>query len=94
MQKSQFILYRILFSDTFLSYIKDALADPKESIHKMSKNRNRHIYPRIQAYRNLIKVSKRLRHRKLTTTMTYLIITKADIRKELKDMSDPLEDIL
>jgi hypothetical protein len=40
------------------------------------------------------KVSKYLRHKQITTTMTYLKITTEDIQKELDEVGDPILDII
>jgi integrase/recombinase XerD len=63
----------------------------KIGTHTMRRSRAAHMLSRGIT---LAKVSKYLRHKNLATTMAYLMITTADIQKELEELGDPVTDII
>jgi integrase/recombinase XerD len=69
----------------------EAGIDKKIGTHTVRRSRATHLLNRGITF---TKVSKYLLHRNLATTMTYLKIITAYIKKELDELSDPVTDII
>ena len=69
----------------------EAGIDKKIGTHTLRRSRATHL---LNKGVTIGKVSKYLRHKQITTTMTYLKITTEDIQKELDEVGDPILDIM